>query len=195
MKKILKLLVLVITVLAIFSGCASESNGSKKTIHDIPDVSENLISSDTFVSYENIKYKVNPLLNEETDIDYADYAESNGMTSVEFGWNSFSNDEGEGHKDILIMYYDALMVDVQSGKQPILGSAYCHCNDDMTTEWSYFGAEHNFIYKNDGYQIYDENDNIIGYMTDDGTCYDNEDNPLNFNSFDPFIEVLNNFEG
>lgn len=186
-KKVISI-ILCLTTLFSFSACSSKSNTSNNN-------SDNLLVKDNLIYYDNVNYRVNTVLDSSNDIEYVDFEESNRMTSVEFGWNSFSNDDGEGCKDILIMYYDDSLINVQSGKQPILGSVYCHTNDDMSREWSYFGAEHNLIYKTNSYQIYDKNNNLIGYIADDGRFYDEENNPLDISSFDPFIDVLDTFEG
>lgn len=191
MKKIISI-ILGVCISFAFSACSSKNTESSTTI--APSITQSAVPVGNTITYEDVSYKVNPLLSNNEKIDYVDFDESNGMTCVEFSWNWFSNDDAEGCKDILIMYYNNSLSNVQSGKQSILGSVYCHRNDDMTTEWSYFGAEHNLIYKTVDYQIYDENDNLIGYCSQEGNFYDNEDNPLDLNSFDPFIEILNSFE-
>ncbi len=180
MKKIISI-ILFFTLVATFSACSSENNATKEAM-----------VTDNIVYWDNVNYKVNPVLNSEENIDYVDVSEKNGVTCAEFGWNSFSNEDGEGNKDILFMYYDNSKSDVQNGKQTILGSAYCHYNDSQQTEWSYLDAEDNLIYQTVDNKIYDKNSNEIGYIGEDG-CYDNENKPLDVSSFDPFIEIFNEF--
>lgn len=189
MKKVFKLLCLFITViicLSIMVIIFVSARGDEKNVSNEPMVTDNI------VYWDNVNYKVNPILGSEESIDYVDVSEKNGVTCVEFGWNLFSNDDGKGYKDILLMFYNGSKTDVQNGNQTILGSAYCCYNDMEQTEWSYFGNEHNLIYKTVDNEIYDKNGNKIGYIGEDG-CYDNADNPLDLNSFDSFIEVFNEF--
>lgn len=93
-KKVISI-ILCLTTLFSFSACSSKSNTSNNN-------SDNLLVKDNLIYYDNVNYIVNTVLDSSNDIEYVDFEESNGMTSVEFGWNSFSNDDGEGCKDILI---------------------------------------------------------------------------------------------
>lgn len=183
-KKVLLLLTTLVCIVFIFVGCSAQDDNLDDADYMV---------TDNIVYWDDVNYKVNPVLGSEESIDYVDVSEKNGVTCVEFGWNSFSNDDGEGYKDILLMFYNESKSDVQNGNQTILGSAYCSLNDSGQTDWSYFGNKHNLIYKTIDNEIYDKNDNKIGYIGEDG-CYNNDDNPLDVNSFDSFIEVFNEFE-
>lgn len=190
MKKAITLM-LCFAMLFAFSACGSASKKSNNN----PQNSQHLISADNFVTYENIKYKVNPLLDEQTVIDYIDFEESDKetVTIVEIGWNSFKNDDAEGCKDTLLMYYNNTLTNVKNGEQNILGSLFCHRNDDMTTEWSYYDLENNLICKTVDYKLYDRNNNLIATKSDNGNFYDSSGNEFDISSLDPFIKTVTEF--
>lgn len=191
MKKVFTL-ILCFAILFTFSACSSINNNTNNN----PQNSQHLISTDNFVTYENIKYKVNPLLDEQTVIDYVDFEESKKetVTIVEIGWNHYKNNDGEGCKDILAMYYDNTLSNVQNGEQNVLGSVLYHRTDNMTTEWSYYDSESKLICKNVELNLYDKNGNLIATMSEGGsTFYDLNGNVFDFNSLDPFIETVTGF--
>lgn len=193
MKKVISI-ILCLIILFVFTACSSRNNSSN-TSSESQNITQASVFTDNTITYENISYKVNPLLNNREKIAYVDFEEnSKGITVVEIGWNDYHNDDGEGCKDILAMYYNNTLTDVKSGKQNVLGSVYCHRTADMKTEWSYYDADSNLICTNSELNLFDKNNYLIATMSEDENIfYDSNGNKFDVTSLDPFIKTVVEF--
>lgn len=79
-KKVLLLLTTLVCIVFIFVGCSAQDD----TLDDA-----DCMVTDNIVYWDDVNYKVNPVLGSEESIDYVDVSEKNGVTCVEFGWIHF----------------------------------------------------------------------------------------------------------
>lgn len=197
MKKIIAIL-LCLSISVAFCGCAASgarSNDSDNSDYLSDDSTDNNeMTTDNIVNWNNVNYKVNPVLSSSENIKNVETEEKGGITCVTFSWNYVDDESGEGYKDILMMYYNAAANEVANGSQSVLGSAYCQMLDDGTTQWTYYNENHKVIYKMVDNEIYDANSSKIGYRDQSGAAFDNDGNPLDLESLDDFIKTMNDFE-
>lgn len=147
------------------------------------------------VYWEGVEYDVNSVLNASDEIEDVIISENNGITTIEFWWNYFSNDEASGYSNELIMFYDNSLSEVQAGKQTVLGSAYYEvdCND-MTTKWSWFDSSNKLIYYTLDSCVYDSNGELIGYKDNqDGEYIDINGNKFDISTLDPFLDIIEDY--
>lgn len=140
-EKIIAIL-LCLSISVAFCGCAASgarSNDSDNSDYLSDDSTDNNeMTTDNIVNWNNVNYKVNPVLSSSENIKNVETEGKGGITCVTFSWNYVDDENGEGYKDILMMYYNASANEIANGSQSVLGSAYCQMLDDGTTQWTYY---------------------------------------------------------
>lgn len=199
MKKVF-LIFLGLCILFAFSACSSKNTESSNTT-TAPSSTQTTVPVGNTLTYEDVSYKVNPLLSSNEKIDYVDIAESDdkSVTGIEIGWESFNADDADGCKDILLMYYSNTLTEVKKGNQTILGSVYIHRSGDFSgdfeEEYSYYDAYSNLICKATDTDLYDKNGSLIAtWSDDDNAFYDLHGNIFDAETLDPFIKTVNNVD-
>lgn len=98
MKKIITIL-LCLSISVAFCGCAASgarSNDSDNSDYLSDDSTDNNeMTTDNIVNWNNVNYKVNPVLSSSEDIKNVETEEKGGITCVTFSWNYVDDESGE----------------------------------------------------------------------------------------------------
>lgn len=153
-------------------------------------------SNFNLITYNGVEFKVGKVLDESADIKEFSINEKDGISAATFSWNYILNENGTGYADVLTVFYDNSLDEVKEGNQNVLGCTYCQFNtDDLTTKWSYFNSSDSLIYYTVDYSVYDSQGTLIGHRDQSGEFKDSNENELDITELDPFLVIVENYDG